>query len=221
MQKNSTISPEKMLLLGKRLQICRKAAGLTQQKLIELIESLPENNGKTRNEKHISAIERGERTLSIEYATLVSKVLRVSPEYLLGQSDYKTRLDKTNAFFAKEHKKNTCIKNLIKDMGYIETYASSTKYATIDICSIDTDIDIEERIAFAKESIEIFPEYDMILEDATGRKIHIKSNEINRIYEDIEFIIKCRIEREFNDPTRYTYPEDTKNTFAYLKKELE
>ena len=36
--------------------------------------------GKIRSEKHISAIERGERALSIEYATLIAKVLRVRSE---------------------------------------------------------------------------------------------------------------------------------------------
>lgn len=220
MQKKSTILPEKMLLLGKRLKECRKAAGFTQPKLVEMIESLPENNGKIRSDKHISAIERGERTLSIEYATLVAKVLHVRLEYLLGYDDFPTRADKAHARWDKMGKKYIYIKNLIKDMGYIETYASDIRYKTIDICSVDTDKDIEERIAFAKEYMDL-GEHDMILEDTIGRKIHIKSNEMNRIYEDIEFIIKCRIEKEFNNPTRYAYPEDAKNTFAYLKKELE
>ncbi|MDE7017934.1 MAG: helix-turn-helix domain-containing protein [Lachnospiraceae bacterium] len=220
MNDNSTNSPERMLLLGKRLKECRKAAGFTQPKLVEMIESLPENNGKIRSEKHISAIERGERALSIEYATLIAKVLRVRSEYLLGYDDFQTYLDKSNAFFAKIHKKNVCIENLIKDMGYFETYASDIRYETIDICSVDTDKDIEERIAFAKEHLDI-GERDMILEDAIGRKIHIKSNEMNRIYQDIEFMIKCRIEREFNDPSRYMYAEDAKGTFDKISKELE
>ena len=30
-------------------------------------------------------------------------------------------------------------------MGYIKTYASDIRYKTIDICSVDTDNDIEER----------------------------------------------------------------------------
>ena len=155
MNDNSTNSPEKMLLLGERLKKCRKAAGFTQPKLVEMIESLPENNGKIRSEKHISAVERGECALSIEYATLISKVLHVRSEYLLGYDDFQTR------------------------------------------------------------------EHDMIIEDTIGRKVHIKSNEMNRIYEDIEFMIKCRIEREFNDPTRYAYAEDMKGTFDNIRKELE
>ena len=218
MNDNSTNSPERMLLLGKRLKECRKAAGFTQPKLVEMIESLPENNGKIRSDKHISAIERGERALSIEYATLIAKVLHVRSEYLLGYDDFQTYLDKSNAFFAKMHKKNVCIDNLIKDMGYIETYASNIRYNTIDICSVDTDKDIEERINFAKEYMDL-GELDMILEDTIGRKIHIKSNEMNRIYEDIEFMIKCRIEREFNDPSRYIYAEDAKGTFDKMRNE--
>lgn len=220
MNDNSTNSPEKMLLLGERLKKCRKAAGFTQPKLVEMIESLPENNGKIRSEKHISAVERGERALSIEYATLISKVLHVRSEYLLGYDDFQTRADRAHARFAKIDKKYNCIKYLIKDMGYIETYASDIRYKTIGICSVDTDKDIEERIAFAKEYMDL-GEHDMILEDTIGRKVHIKSNEMNRIYEDIEFMIKCRIEREFNDPTRYAYAEDMKGTFDNIRKELE
>ena len=220
MNDNSTNSPEKMLLLGERLKKCRKAAGFTQPKLVEMIESLPENNGKIRSDKHISAIERGERALSIEYATLIAKVLHIRSEYLLGYDDFPTRADKAHARWDKMGKKYIYIENLIKDMGYIKTYASDIRYKTIDICSVDTDKDIEERIAFAKEYMDL-GEHDMILEDTIGRKIHIKSNEMNRIYEDIEFMIKCRIEREFNDPSRYIYAEDMKGTFDNIRKELE
>ena len=98
---------------------------------------------------------------------------------------------------------------------------SSPFYAfCCNIHVIDTEKDIEERIAFAQEYIDL-GERDMILEDVLGRKIHIKSNEMWRLYEDIEFMIKCRIEREFNDPTRYAYVEDMKGTFDNMSKELE
>lgn len=79
-----------MLLSGTRLKECRKAAGLTQSDLISKIEDLPENKGKPRNEKHLSAIERGKRALSPEYANLISLVLEVRPEYLLGSDNIKT-----------------------------------------------------------------------------------------------------------------------------------
>lgn len=87
---NVTSKLNSMLLSGTRLKECRKAAGLTQTDLISKIESLPENKGKSRNEKHLSAIERGKRALSPEYANLISLVLGVRPEYLLGSDNIKT-----------------------------------------------------------------------------------------------------------------------------------
>ena len=63
---------------------------MTQSDLISKIEDLPENKGKPRNEKHLSAIERGKRALSPEYVNLISLVLEVRPEYLLGSDNIKT-----------------------------------------------------------------------------------------------------------------------------------
>lgn len=90
---NVTNTANSMLLSGTRLKECRKAAGLTQSDLIAKIEALPENKGKTRNEKHLSAIERGKRALSPEYANLISLVLEIRPEYLLGSDNIKTLED--------------------------------------------------------------------------------------------------------------------------------
>lgn len=90
MDKKVTDTKEFMLHCGKRVKECREAAGYTQSELATALETLPENNGKTRSEKHISAIERGSRCLSIEYAKLISKVLKVDEDYLLCKSDYKT-----------------------------------------------------------------------------------------------------------------------------------
>lgn len=210
---NSTNSTEKMLLSGRRLQECRKEAQLTQQELAEKIEALPSNNGRIRSEKHISAIERGERSLSEEYAMLISEVLYVRPEYLLGEDEFKTIALKCNTYNEKEIIKQNAINFLIRNLGYTKTYASDERYMFVGIRSSDTDRDIEERLIREKEYLEEFGEREMILEDTIGRRIHIYSGEMERIYEDIEFMIKCRIEREFEDVTKYAHVEDTKNTF--------
>lgn len=78
MKTKVTQPTEKMLLCGKRVAECRKEMGYSQEQLIEEIIALPENNGKPRNEKQISYIESGSRTLSIEYAHLIAKVLHVN-----------------------------------------------------------------------------------------------------------------------------------------------
>ena len=83
MKYNSTNSKEYMLRCGERVKKCREKAGLSQEELSAAIESLPENNGKTRSDKQISYIECGQRRLSFEYARLISQVLNVDVDYLL------------------------------------------------------------------------------------------------------------------------------------------
>lgn len=83
-----------MLLAGKRLAECRKKRDLSQEELVEKIMLLPENNGKERNEKQISFIETGKRSISLEYARLLSKVLNCRVEYLLLEDDFETESDR-------------------------------------------------------------------------------------------------------------------------------
>lgn len=208
MDKKVTDSRDNMLLSAQRVKECRKEKGLSQEELIQRIELLPENRGKHRNEKHLSAIERGKRPLSFEYARLISKVLMVREEYLLGYDDFKTGSAQTNFEAQKWGKRYQCIKFLIENMGYKEEYSSQTCYSSIYISSEDTEQDIQKKITFAKNGLSIMPDYDMILSDNAGRKIHLRSSQLDRIYDDIESFIKFRLEREFNDVTNYKHPED-------------
>lgn len=59
---------------GKRLQLARKAAGLTQQELADIVSV---------DRKHISHLECGERCCSIDLLVDFSEVLSVSTDYLL------------------------------------------------------------------------------------------------------------------------------------------
>lgn len=203
-----TKTDEKKILCGKRLKECRKRMGYTQQELIELIEKLPENNGKIRNEKHLSSVERGLRSLSIEYASLISKVLLVRKEYLLGYDDFMTDLDKTRASLNDYGQKYACINFLISHAGYSEISKSNTRYQQLYISSDDTEDTINKKIEFAKRRLDTTPEYDVIYADTKGRKIHLTSSELDKIYDDIEFFIRYRLEKEFDNVTRYKYKED-------------
>lgn len=203
-----TKTDEKKILCGKRLKECRRRMGYTQQKLIELIEKLPENNGKIRNEKHLSSVERGLRSLSIEYASLISKVLLVRKEYLLGYDDFMTGLDETRASLNNYGQKYACINFLISRAGYSEISKSNTRYQQLYISSDDTEDTINKKIDFAKRRLDTTPEYDVIYADTKGRKIHLTSSELDKIYDDIEFFIRYRLEKEFDNVTRYKYKED-------------
>lgn len=83
-------SENKKKICGERLRACREKKGLTQEELIIAVEALPENNGKSRNEKQVSYIENGTRQISAEYARLFGKVLGVQASYLLAETDYET-----------------------------------------------------------------------------------------------------------------------------------
>ena len=83
-------SENKKKICGERLRACREKKGLTQEELIIAVEALPENNGKSRNEKQVSYIENGTRQISAEYARLFGKVLGVQASYLLDETDYET-----------------------------------------------------------------------------------------------------------------------------------
>lgn len=101
MEKKVTQNKESMLPLndtpGKRVKECRKNKRISQRELAERIENLPENNGISRNEKHISAIENDKRPLSEEYARLIAMVLNVDHGYLLCKTNYKNFHDQIHA----------------------------------------------------------------------------------------------------------------------------
>lgn len=208
MGKKVTDSRDNMLLSAQRVKECREEKGLSQEELIQKIELLPENRGKHRNEKHLSAVECGKRALSIEYARLISKVLMVREEYLLGYDDFKTGSAQTDFRLQKWGNKYQCIKYLIEDMGYHEEYSSQIGYKSISISSEDTEQVIQKKIMFAQKVLAVMPDYNMIISDKTGRKIHLCSSEVKRIYDDIEFYIKYRLEREFDDISHYAQIED-------------
>lgn len=68
-------------IAGKRIEEARKAQGLTQQELGDLI-------GVSR--QRIGQYENGERTLKIYHFREIAKLLNVSTDYLLGLSDIQT-----------------------------------------------------------------------------------------------------------------------------------
>lgn len=208
MSKNVSCSKEYMLLCGERLKKCREAAGYTQEELINKIMLLPENRGKERNEKHISSVENGRRPLSIEYARLISKVLNVREEYLLGKDDFKNGSEEAASYTQKWSERHSCIKFLIQSMGYVEEYASQLRYRQLFVSSADTNETIEKKLAFAKKGLSVYPERDVIISDEKGRRIHLMSNEVERICDDIESFIKYRLEKEFDDITRYACEKD-------------
>lgn len=115
--------------MGERLRECRKMRQLTQEGLCERVEHLPENGEKIRNAKQIGYIENGTRKLSAEYARLLAKALEVNVEYLLLESDFKTKEEEIQSrieegakaiseSFDTQRNMRICIAGLIKALGF-------------------------------------------------------------------------------------------------------
>jgi len=76
-------------MIGERLAKARKAAGLTQQQLADLLGT---------NYKAISSYERDLYEPDDRKTKIIAERLNISLDYLLGLTDEELRLDRTNLF---------------------------------------------------------------------------------------------------------------------------
>lgn len=220
MKNNSTNNKEKMLLLGKRLRECRTAAGLTQPKLIEMIENLPENNGKIRNDKHLSAVERGERILSIEYATLISKVLHIRHEYLLGYDDFPTESDKDDAYKQKQWERHienplALIKNInsiweILGFTGIENELTQTEINEMRILYTDSASkeELTKTFEYKIKHPDIWHTHRVGIKAPDGRIIYLSEQKVRSITQDIIDYAKFKLSKEFENSANYIYKQN-------------
>lgn len=211
-KKNVTEKDEHMLTAGLRLKKLREDANLTQDELAELIDNLPENNRTGRSRNQISYIENGQRAISADYARLLSKVLHVTPEYLLLETPYK------NSFEEKYRSDNTgkFIENFFNELGYQIEHPSYERYTRLI-----TTGDLLKNEKYINGIIDLCnygePIYERKLIDNKGRKILIYSDELHDIFEDIIEYAKWKIEQKFKDPRRYETYEDAQGTFSNNK----
>lgn len=198
MGRKLTETKEKMLLCGKRLKKCRKMAGYTQEGLEEAIYNLPENRGKPRNAKHISCLENGTRPISIEYAKLLSKILGVQENYLLGIDDDETYGKHIATKFKNIQKHNECIEYLISELGVI--FESGTnRWWEIKIQDKHENEKISDKIQQIRIDDDCREETikEIIVISPDGKQIHSSTKKIDRLYDDISSYIKYRVMQEF------------------------
>ena len=207
-KRNVTKKDVKMLLAGEQLKQLREEAGLTQDELAELIDNLPENTRPGRSRNQISYIENAIRPMSADYARLLSKVLNVTPEYLLLESPYKNNFDE------KYHSENSgkYIEQFFNDIGYKIEHPSHNRY--FRIITANHFLKDQEYLSNLIEKNEFdSPIYERTLVDKKGRKILIYSDELQDIFNEVMEYAKWKIEQKFNDPRRYKTAEDMKGTF--------
>ncbi|MFR4596052.1 MAG: helix-turn-helix domain-containing protein [Oscillospiraceae bacterium] len=102
----------------KRLKTCREARGFSQEELIRIVESLPDNHGKSRSVKHLSYLENETRPMSIEYATLLAQALNVRAEYLLYKDDFPTDTDRIWACAKTQSIRDELMEEVLEAHGY-------------------------------------------------------------------------------------------------------
>lgn len=166
-----------MFEVGRRLRECREWRGLSRDNLVERVEALPENGGKTRSVKQISYIENGTRKLSNEYALLLSRALNIRIEYLLLQDSYRTDGDRIDAISSGTHEVHDLITELIKLHGY-EIVADTFDYEPLEK---DENGNKFRKVHYGIKSAE------------TGACAYIGHSEIDRIFDEIDDFIdfKC------------------------------
>lgn len=204
-RKNLTDEDIKMLVAGERLKKLREESGLTQEELAELIDNLPENKRPGRSAGQISYIENGSRAISAEYARLLSKVLHVTPEYLLLESPYKNEIDE------KFHSENygQFIESFFNYIGYRVEHPNHNRYARV-ITTTELLKNKEYLSGLIERAEYGNPIYERTLTDSRGRKILVFSDELQEMFNEILEYAKWKVEQKFSDPGRYATPDDMK-----------
>ena len=199
--KNITQNTENKLIAGERLKKLRIRANLTQEKLCEIINNLPENR-KERSYHQISQMENGKREISLEYAYLLSKALNVNQEYFLLESEYATDKERISAICHNTTDNLELCTALIENMGYkiitMEEKEDGTissmhrDYKKITIISDDSAEDI------LRKTENALPIRYYILQSPNGSKTTIEQDEFYRILHNILDYAKFEIEKQFH-----------------------
>lgn len=72
--------PEYVVLLGRKIKEARKAKKISQEKLAEILDI---------HVTYVSQLERGEKAPALDTLLRISKVLEVSPAFLLELPEYR------------------------------------------------------------------------------------------------------------------------------------
>ena len=195
-----TQSNDSMFRVGERLRECREWRGYTREKLVDIIEGLQDNNGKTRSEKQIGYIECGNRALSTEYAYLLAQALNVRVEYLLLKDDFRTEDDRIRFIAKKQYEESDAVTALIALHGYTVT----REPGMLSSCHLQyppgiSDADILERAHIC------IPDAMICIMAPNGGKRYIEESEFFRIVKSIDDYVEmqmCFLFRKLSDGTK-------------------
>ena len=131
---------------GKRLRECRTGIpGMTQEKLAELCGC---------SIQHISLIENGKRGLTRDFAHEFASHLKVSDEYLLYETEYKTTYEEVMAKGDDITAKHECLIEYLKMLGIEVDYDGNKEYFHNHDEFFDLECDIDDFIRFTVSRIQ-------------------------------------------------------------------
>lgn len=199
---------------GKRLKECRLELGYTQAELAEKIYKLPENKGKERSSNQIGYMERGERTISYEYAALLSQILGVRAEYLRGEDDFKTkaeedskRVEKTLRHKFDRYENRGKIEQILELYGYKIIIDDKVKKKKV---SLENDIYVRAGEVSVEELADYLVKHEnMIVTDNMIEVDDIKPDEF-------ALIIRRTVQHGNNEVSVFDVPVTREELFDFL-----
>lgn len=221
---------------GERLRERRKECGLTQAQLADKIDELDEEtqvdstnkNRRPRSEKQISYLENGLRPISYDYAWLVSTILKVRYEWLMGYDDYKTEEDYEAATRERIIKEDECTiqaKNkMYKSIGRKFDMWSGEKQQEQLVRKILENFDLE--LYINQEGLEELTGYKRLMGNTVVENIHtldfldiiMQHNETGDEREEYAEYMNFSRERAITDHA-YILLHKTNGDRAYMSEE--
>ncbi len=162
---------------GLRLSKVRKSRNITQERLAELSDYSVQT---------ISGIENGSRRMTLESATIFSKVLNIRKEYLMCEDDFET----VSKIFISKYKKDCKLRDafhtLMTSCGY--SFNTSVFHYELDGKIVDDTILVDLPMAWEENYVP----YEKIIDECKfttpNGEIKIKSNSYEKIQEGIDAI---------------------------------
>lgn len=148
--------------------------------------------------QHISNLVNGKARLTADTARILSSVLKVKEDYLLGEDDYPTNSDMYRAMIKEMQKKEQMYIELIEKYGYKIIGTGESEWKTINIfkehIEENNSIEINKRIEETP-----YTKY-VLLQSPNGTIKRMDLDRLKTLINDIEDYIKFQMERCFEQP---------------------
>ena len=157
-------------ITGSRIEECRKACDMTRREV-------EETDGIS--EKYLYLLEKGERTLTADYAIRLGKVFKVYPEYLLNQTDYKDSFDHFEATIGRADSLSDLVEEFLSEYLQLQGYYKKAKVLSVGggRLAVNADFDLGNQTLVE----QLQPAYNLSLDISDALKRMDKNKKANQI----------------------------------------